>query len=57
MNSVKETEELGLSEVFTDPAAYVVIEWAQRLGALLPKERTDIHFSVLDHEKHKIIIT
>lgn len=49
-------EGLGLAEIFADENAIVVIEWAERLGDILPENRTDIHFSVLDNEQHKIII-
>ena len=57
LNSTDEMEELGLAEIFSDPAAFVVVEWADKLGNLLPADRIDIHFSVLDDGKHKITIT
>ena len=57
LNSTDEMEKLGLSEMFAGPDAFVVIEWAERLGDLLPEDRIDIHFSVLDDGKHKITIT
>ncbi len=57
LNSTDEMEELGLSEIFSDPQAFVVVEWADKLGDLLPTNRIDIHFSVVDNEKHKLTIT
>lgn len=56
INQPREIEELGLSEIFSDPNAYVVIEWAQKLASL-PKNRLDIHFSVQEDGKHNITIT
>lgn len=55
-SSTADLEQLGLSEIFLDPAAYVVIEWAEKLGELLPKDRRDIYFTTLDDERHTIII-
>lgn len=49
-------EGLGLTEIFTDPHAIVVVEWSEKLGELLPKQRTNIRFSVLDDGRHKITI-
>lgn len=48
---------LGLTEIFSDPNAIIVIEWAEKLGDALPKGRMDIHFTTLADEKHKISIT
>ena len=50
------TDELGLSEILSDPAAYVVIEWAEKLADLLPSKRIDIHFSVDTDGKHRIFM-
>jgi len=57
MSSMEDLEQLGLSEIFSDPHARVVVEWAERLGKLLPKDRMDIHFTSLSNERHKIVIT
>lgn len=48
--------DLGLEEIFADPHAFVVIEWADRLRDMLPKKRIDIYFSVDEHDKHTISI-
>ncbi len=47
---------LGLDEIFSDPAAIVAIEWPERMGELLPKERIDIRFKQIDEFKRQIII-
>lgn len=49
-------EGLGLTEIFADENAIVVIEWTERLGDMLPKNRTDIYFTVFDNEQHTITI-
>jgi len=47
---------LGLKEIFNDPKAIVVIEWADKIKDLLPKERTDIYFDYLSDQERKITI-
>ena len=56
LNTVDQMEELGLEEIFTDPASVVVIEWAERLGDLLPEHRVDVRFETLTDGMHKIAI-
>ncbi len=56
MKSMADMEELGLTEIFADPESIVVIEWAETLGDLLPKERTDIKFETLEDGRHRISI-
>lgn len=55
LESIDELEELGFSEIFADPHAFVVIEWAEKLGERLPKHRIDIRFSVLKDGAHTIV--
>lgn len=57
MNSQKDIEGVGLPEIFTDPSAIVLVEWADRLGKLLPNNRIDIRFSVNDDGSHKLWIS
>ena len=54
----KETEAhgLGLEELFADKSAIVVIEWADRIKEILPRERIDIYFNYLDENRRKIVI-
>ena len=54
---MNELDGLGLREIFSDPHAIICIEWAQRLGTLLPKERMDIHFLMISNEERKIIVS
>ena len=55
-NTVSDLEGLGLREIFSDPHAIICIEWAERLGNLLPKDRIDIQFEVVNDEERKIIV-
>lgn len=56
LNNEDELAALGFSEMLEDPNAIVIIEWAEKLKRLLPKERIDIHFRTFEGEKHEITI-
>jgi tRNA A37 threonylcarbamoyladenosine biosynthesis protein TsaE len=45
---------LGLGEIVDDKNSIIVIEWAEKLGSQLPKERIDIYFETIDDDKRKI---
>ena len=47
-------EELGISEYF-EKDGVVVIEWAERLGLLLPKNAKRIEIEILNENQRKII--
>ncbi|MCX6793992.1 MAG: tRNA (adenosine(37)-N6)-threonylcarbamoyltransferase complex ATPase subunit type 1 TsaE [Candidatus Gottesmanbacteria bacterium] len=51
-----EMEEIGLPEIFADSASYTVVEWAERLGELIPRKRIDIHFTTAQDDTHVITI-
>jgi len=50
-------EGLGLREIFSDSNAIILIEWAERLGSLLPNIRTDIHFSMMSENERRIEVS
>lgn len=56
ITSRNELEGLGLAEILSDPKSIVAIEWAEKLGKMLPNERTDIHFDTMEDGRHKINI-
>lgn len=56
IHSEKDLEGLGLQEILHDPEAIVVIEWPEKLGSLLPKERWDICFEHVGENERKITI-
>lgn len=47
---------LGLEDLFKDKNSIIVIEWAEKLGELLPENRIDIFFEILNEEKRKITL-
>ena len=47
---------LGIPEILAGPDSLVLVEWAEKLAGLLPKERTDIRFSVFEDRKHHVSI-
>lgn len=47
---------LGLTDILTDPSAYIAVEWAEKLGALLPSRRTEIQFTYVKDGSRKIRI-
>ena len=49
-------QEIGIDEIINDPDNIVAIEWAERMGSLLPEKRVDIKFEYVDEEKRRIII-
>lgn len=49
-------KKLGLDEIFNNPKSIVAIEWAEKMGNLLPKRRLDIFFEYLSDNRRKIII-
>lgn len=56
INSQKDIEMLGLSEIIIGRENIVAIEWAEKIVEYLPKERIDIYFEYLSDNKRKIKI-
>src|SRR5262249_23072117 len=50
------TAELGLEEIFENPRAVVLIEWAERLG-YVPDDAVDVTIEYVDVETRRITIT
>ena len=48
---------LGLEEIVNDSESIVVIEWAERMGGMLPEKRIDITFEYVDQVRRKISIS
>ncbi len=46
---------LGIEEIINDPENIVAIEWAERMGSLLPEKRIDIRFEYMDEGKRRKI--
>lgn len=50
------TEGVGIEEYFTK-GGVVVIEWAETIKDILPSERLDIKFKIVDENKRLLILT
>lgn len=50
----QELEDLGLPEILANPHNIVVIEWAEKLGTLTPKQRFDINLEYINNDKRKV---
>ena len=46
--------DLGMEDIFDDPGAVVVVEWAERLGELTPSEATRISLTYIDDHSRRI---
>lgn len=52
----EELTHVGLNEFIHKPDTIVAIEWAERLGELLPKKRVDLRFEILENDERIITI-
>ncbi len=50
------SEGIGIEEYFTK-GGVVIIEWAETIKDILPKERLDIKFKIVDEEKRVLVFT
>ncbi len=53
----KELIQLGIEEIFSNPGNIVLIEWADRVKKILPKNRISIHMDHVSKKERKINIT
>lgn len=54
MEGKKDLLGLGLQEILADLNSVVFVEWAEKMGELLPQPRIDVYFEVLEDGTHKI---
>jgi tRNA threonylcarbamoyladenosine biosynthesis protein TsaE len=50
----RDTQSLGLQELWSDPTNIVAIEWPEKIAGILPKNRIEIYFEYLGEERRKI---
>jgi tRNA threonylcarbamoyladenosine biosynthesis protein TsaE len=55
LKNLKDTKNLGLLECFEEPKGIFLIEWADRLKNILPKEKLIIEFDFIDEHTRKLI--
>jgi tRNA threonylcarbamoyladenosine biosynthesis protein TsaE len=56
LDEEREVESLGLDDLFASKSL-VLLEWAERFPALLPKERTEIRIDTLEDDAREITVT
>ena len=56
LNSPSEIEDIGWTE-YLDCGGVLVIEWAEKVEKLLPEDRYDVHFQIVDLNTRKVEIT
>lgn len=49
-------DQLGLSEIFHQPKAYVFVEWPEKIGSLLPANHIKVYFTHLGESSRQIEI-
>lgn len=56
LDDQREVENLGLDDLFNS-GSVVLLEWAERFPALLPRQRTEIRLVTLPDDTRKITVT
>lgn len=54
--TVKDFEVLGFSEWCEDKKGIIILEWPERIEALLPKKRVEVHFRSISENEREISI-
>lgn len=54
LNKPWQLQELGFEEIINNPKNIVVIEWAESVEEIMPKDKTVIKFEWVDENKRKI---
>jgi tRNA threonylcarbamoyladenosine biosynthesis protein TsaE len=52
----KESDALGLKELFQDPQAIILVEWPERLKGVVPRGATRVRFRHGEKENERVII-
>jgi tRNA threonylcarbamoyladenosine biosynthesis protein TsaE len=47
---------IGLDQIIQDSNSIVALEWAEKMGEMLPNKRIDLHFEYLGNNQRKISI-
>ena len=56
LESEDEVQEVGLDEALEDTKGITIIEWADRVGSYLPKDRFEIHIEFLGESERQFNI-
>jgi len=52
----KELLDLGFKEIISEPENIVIIEWAERVKKILPKETITLKFEFIDEKVREIVL-
>ena len=56
LSSENDLESIGLQDILDEENKILAIEWPEKLGKFMPKNRWEIYFKVLDNDKREIKI-
>jgi tRNA threonylcarbamoyladenosine biosynthesis protein TsaE len=56
LNNLAEIEILGLNEILDDKDSIMIVEWAEKMSQILPKQRIDIKFNIITENRRSISI-
>ncbi|RJP46441.1 MAG: tRNA (adenosine(37)-N6)-threonylcarbamoyltransferase complex ATPase subunit type 1 TsaE [Armatimonadetes bacterium] len=56
LENTQQITGLGLEEIFANPHNIILIEWADKLGSLLPKQAAKITFRTVNVTKREITV-
>lgn len=56
IQSETDLRSIGFKDMFKNPHALTVIEWAEKMGDFLPKKRIDVTFEHLDENERRITL-
>ncbi len=56
LENINEIKAIGIEEIIADKNSIVVIEWAERMKEMLPKERVDICFKYKGDNEREITV-
>lgn len=56
ISTPQEFIEAGLDDYLLDPGGVVAIEWAERIGDILPEERIEVKFKILSENRREISV-
>lgn len=54
LKSGEELKKLGLENLLADPTNFILIEWADNVAEVLPKDHQKLHFEFVDETSRKI---
>ncbi len=56
LGNPKDILDLGFNEIISNPENIVIIEWANKIKKILPKETTILKFEFVDEKTRKIVL-